>query len=61
MPGIEVQLCAVSCYLEATMGEVKGVEVLSEDYSLTEHRQLEQQGGVQCIAFTDGDSLKARA
>jgi hypothetical protein len=35
------------------------VELLKEDYSLTEHRQLVQEDAFQCIVFADGGpSLK---
>ena len=40
--------------------EAEGVELIEEDYSLTEHRQLVQEDAFQCIVFADsGRSLKA--
>ena len=39
--------------------QADGVELLKEDYSLTEHRQLVQEDAFQCIVFADGGpSLK---
>lgn len=36
------------------------MELIEEDYSLTEHRQLVQEDAFQCVVFADsGRSLKA--
>ena len=41
------------------ISQADGVELLKEDYSLTEHRQLVQEDSFQCIVFADGGpSLK---
>lgn len=46
--------------LQKALAEADGVELLKEDYSLTEHRQLVQEDSFQCIVFADGGpSLKA--
>ena len=40
--------------------QAEGVELIEEDYSLTEHRHLVQEDAFQCIVFADsGRSLKA--
>lgn len=46
--------------LQKSLAEAEGVELIEEDYSLTEHRQLVQEDAFQCIVFADsGRSLKA--
>ena len=42
------------------MRQADGVELIDEEYSLTEHRQLLQENAFQCLVFADaGPSLKA--